>query len=502
MPKTFSENDSNTLISSYFRFRIHTKISIISKKRFPQKLKTTISKKSIQKDNLPPNNFSKIDQNDISQALIAKAFDYTLQYNRQNFSCLHPQQFLKSHKFSENMIEKVLQAIKSSDLTHFNNKKEELVKPSNNRYKETNPKTPQDDTNKFKIESTEQRENWLQNFHLWKVENGIKPDSKIFHVENCYPQLKTELINRDWAENKDVENEFFDFKFTIKQSDINYNALKKHQIINQIVGLQTLSAKIYLNRSLQGLIYQSLEDTATFFPRCYDLNCFEDHFNFLEDFKLTNSVCFLKNKANWIRNNSQKIVLSVDCLLNYFLLQSKNLLFDFDSLMEAKEMEMMMMDNNHHHKNEIESIEEKNNKITNIFQNLIQKIKHIFNNESKNFDNNCFSDEISSILKNFINQLENDENDENEEKTLKTISQFVDILLLSNFFTHPQFSLNGLENLWIVKPSAMSRGRGIIITKDIIELECFIFSSDTEWIIQKYIEKPLIIHNRKVFLKV
>ena len=63
---------------------------------------------------------------------------------------------------------------------------------------------------------------------------------------------------------------------------------------------------------------------------------------------------------------------------------------------------------------------------------------------------------------------------------------------------YPQFDLNGERNIWIVKPARLSRGRGIEVFKSLIEIEDHVKGKETQWVVQKYMENPLIMMERKV----
>ena len=55
------------------------------------------------------------------------------------------------------------------------------------------------------------------------------------------------------------------------------------------------------------------------------------------------------------------------------------------------------------------------------------------------------------------------------------------------------------KNLWICKPSSMNQGRGIEVFKSFDEIRRFVAgkAQGTEWIVQKYLEKPLLYRGRK-----
>ena len=60
----------------------------------------------------------------------------------------------------------------------------------------------------------------------------------------------------------------------------------------------------------------------------------------------------------------------------------------------------------------------------------------------------------------------------------------------------PQFDFNGTKNIWIVKPSGLSRGRGISCIDQLNDILTNI-KLHNQTVIQKYIERPLIIKGRK-----
>lgn len=61
----------------------------------------------------------------------------------------------------------------------------------------------------------------------------------------------------------------------------------------------------------------------------------------------------------------------------------------------------------------------------------------------------------------------------------------------------PQFNLNGEKNIWIIKPAGSSRGRGIVLYKQLIEILDLCKQKESQYIAQKYIENSLIVKRRK-----
>ena len=67
---------------------------------------------------------------------------------------------------------------------------------------------------------------------------------------------------------------------------------------------------------------------------------------------------------------------------------------------------------------------------------------------------------------------------------------------------NPQAFIEGKQNLWIIKPGAMSRGRGIGVYNNLKQITDLLgpdlsVIANNKWVAQKYIERPLLIHGVK-----
>lgn len=61
----------------------------------------------------------------------------------------------------------------------------------------------------------------------------------------------------------------------------------------------------------------------------------------------------------------------------------------------------------------------------------------------------------------------------------------------------PQLGINGFRNVWIAKPNFLSRGRGIRCFNNLYDIADYCLGKDVQFVIQKYIENPLLINSRK-----
>ncbi|CAD5112626.1 DgyrCDS1842 [Dimorphilus gyrociliatus] len=85
----------------------------------------------------------------------------------------------------------------------------------------------------------------------------------------------------------------------------------------------------------------------------------------------------------------------------------------------------------------------------------------------------------------------------------KTDEFIVEIKKISDIFLklRPQHKIDGLRNVWVIKPGCKSRGRGIRCSsrlEDIVSLSrSAVGQRESKWVVQKYVERPLLIHSTK-----
>ena len=129
-----------------------------------------------------------------------------------------------------------------------------------------------------------------------KISNNlnINPNERIYIVVGGYDDLKEALKSRGWIENPNPMSLRFDFKWTLKIKDIEYNKLKDNQIVNHYEKNSCLTSKVGICKNLKNLISSDLTEIDEFYPRCYDLEDYNEFEDFIEEFKFTKAEAIIK----------------------------------------------------------------------------------------------------------------------------------------------------------------------------------------------------------------
>ena len=256
-----------------------------------------------------------------------------------------------------------------------------------------------------------------------------------------------------------VRNAVPNFIITLKSADIESKFLTKSQFANHFRKTGCFTTKSGLTQMIQELTWFSDINPIQFFPRCFLLSSAEDQPIFIQDYLKTAAISLLKHLKRVVENGNFKT-----------------------------------------NENTASKIPVSTVKFAlNICNEILKAKQHKDLDEATfvtSFDENNPSWKLlleSSIL------LKTEQI--TWQKECKDLYKEISDLLSSLHKLMPQFDLDGSCNIWIVKPGAMSRGRGIkCLSKldSILELvSARVLLKEGKYVVQKYIENPLLIERTK-----
>ena len=327
-----------------------------------------------------------------------------------------------------------------------------------------------------------------------------------------YGDIVRYLQKRGWVLNKDPKSTDFDFIWTLKTIDINYSLLRKEQIAGHFSRNGAITRKSGLCKNIKNLYYKGI-DPNNFFPRCYDLSDKNDMGDFIEDFKINKAISILKiiskqlneGNENSISLYSESVIKTAidivqrnsNIIIGEYSEIKMNNAKTFVKFVTEKEWSLIgeeepntKVDINRYistitqaariglHSNEIKFPRlnlRAQSELPKKLNSLTITAKKKSSNKVTNVNKNKISTKLSEIQK-YKAPIES---------------------LLSHLRSHQsQYIMNGVHNIWIIKPSNLSRGRGISVSN---KLSTILDSHDdsNQIIVQKYIENPLIILGRK-----
>jgi len=244
---------------------------------------------------------------------------------------------------------------------------------------------------------------------------------------------------------------------------VDFNNVRSDILINHFPKANFVT-KTGLTACLRDLSWVSDRHSEDIYPRCYILGDAEDNEAFRDAFRRCAVTSFLKNCKEQIVANldeNDPTLKTVDAEWIAFALEMFNKHYNWGSSGRSTCSTIMRQASL-----DFECAEDK--KQWNLFINI--------------FYNVAYKGHVVIGLR-IYEQLINDAIKQYEEN-------------------NPQSYIEGSQNLWIIKPGAMSRGRGIGLynnLKQIIDLLGPDLSviANNKWVAQKYIERPLLIHGVK-----
>ncbi|NXM05675.1 TTLL3 monoglycylase, partial [Tyrannus savana] len=277
-----------------------------------------------------------------------------------------------------------------------------------------------------------------------------------------------------------VRDQVPNFLWTIRLSSIDHELLQRIEVVNRYHWVHALSTKEGLCLSLQNLPWFEQADPNTFFPRCYRLGTTEEREAFIEDFHLTAARSLLKlalEKAG-------------------------------DRLVGMEQPPKSNKGPGDHFSHPVPPTEGPGSSLSSssrLAEEALEVCKqHLGVLEHQDIDRktpspcrtcidwNCFLQDYYRVAHEGAGLALSGAQRERCRDLLRRLAEQL-----------PQFSIEGDRNVWILKPSAKSRGRGIVCAtrlEEVLRLSrgCTTPSARVrEWVVQKYVERPLTIFGTK-----
>ncbi|XP_059416043.1 tubulin monoglycylase TTLL3-like isoform X1 [Carassius carassius] len=272
-----------------------------------------------------------------------------------------------------------------------------------------------------------------------------------------------------------VRNEMAYFYWTTKRDSVDSRSLCKDQMTNHYAKAGSFTTKVGLCMSLRSLQWFDAADPDTFFPRCYRLGAEDDKHAFIEDFRRTACTSLLKYVLEKYAGDSEwKRTREVHDAKSHGLSKPRK--------QHAKQrVGSSIIDNALH-----------------VCQEYLNSLEHCDIDMTLETTPTLSEQQWEVFLQNYYLVI-------HEGVRIEGCEDYVErckcVLEQMHCFC-PQMETDGLCNIWIIKPGAMSRGRGIMCMNKLDEIMSLVdtdhgIMNDSKWVVQKYLEQPLLVHDTK-----
>ncbi|NXG45053.1 TTLL3 monoglycylase, partial [Psilopogon haemacephalus] len=277
------------------------------------------------------------------------------------------------------------------------------------------------------------------------------------------------------------------FIWTNHCSAVNVRLLRQDQVLNHYTRVDAFATKEGLCRNLRNLPWFAQGDPDTFFPRCYRLGDADERQAFIEDFRLTAARSLLKmaleGAGDTLAGPEQQPPKSTK--------ESGEL---------AKQVPMSQIPY---------SMPPTAGPVSFLLPQLVEEAlriceQHLASLRHQDIDGDFT---IPCVMGTNWDHFMHDYYRVAHEGAVLALSEAQTeqcrSLLQCLAEQLPQLGMEGTHNVWILKPGAKSRGRGIVCTdrlEEVLRLAggCTAPSAQAgKWVVQKYVERPLLVFGTK-----
>jgi len=352
----------------------------------------------------------------------------------------------------------------------------------------------------------------IYNLKEWKKKHKLDPKVKVYIVTGGYGDVKKALDKRGWIQNPDPKSRCFDLRWTIKSKEHDIKYLEDFQLVNHFEKNASITTKVGLCRNLRNIAWFSNADMDAFYPKCYDLSDEKDYEDFIEEFKYNKAESILKlyarlcnEKETLLMKEMEETVLVAASVCEKKLQDPDDIIEECGEWQQVKiteeEWKIISKDEISVENLAKKKYEARIAKYENV--GVAKKIKKKGKRkiiDTKKIESQVRSESVSLVqldekpsgaATQSLNEVQTVIEEKNE--LLERVKLILDKLKARN----PQDNLIGDRNIWMLKPGGLSRGRGITCMKNLIEILDTAKKTANQWVVQKYIENPLLIHTRK-----
>ncbi|XP_062400960.1 tubulin monoglycylase TTLL3 [Sardina pilchardus] len=279
-----------------------------------------------------------------------------------------------------------------------------------------------------------------------------------------------------------VRNELSFFYWTTRRDTIDTRSLRKEQMINHFAKAGTFTTKVGLCVNLRNLQWFDAADPDSFFPRCYRLGAEDEKHAFVEDFRRTACTSLLqfiveRSRGEWGTGEGVASACTPDPARP---ISKKPFKRPAVSPVSPRIIESALQ----------------------VCKDFLDSLEHNDIDISMETPPTLTDQQWSEFIHNYYLVVHDGADVEGSAYYLSGCQAILQRLRE----VCPQMDTDGVHNIWIVKPGAKSRGRGIMCSKRLDEILKLVDSDptlikDSKWVVQKYLERPLLIHGTKFDLR-
>ncbi|KAL3313613.1 Protein monoglycylase ttll8 [Cichlidogyrus casuarinus] len=289
------------------------------------------------------------------------------------------------------------------------------------------------------------------------------------------------------------------FIWTLRKSQVNIRYLRKDQIFNHLTSAP-FTTKIGLYRSLQELPWVKETSTSSFFPRCYIITETEERLAFIDDFRLTACLSLIRRviaapevsdtpQVGFVEESEaeQGCSTPLESVTDRFYMKSASKfrfrsnpfpLLTSEAIMKKEAPEEVIIFAILHSKYKIYEKNHLDIDSSKPFISISPDQWRVFLTWTYKIFQDAFKVQNVQMYRLLCKQIHKEFSD-----------------------SYDQESIDGQHNIWILKPGAKSRGRGIGCFNQLDAIlkstECSLPVCGNRLVVQKYIERPLLVYNTK-----